>query len=143
MDPAELAARAGVQDTLARYCHLVDAGRLDELLLLFMEDAVLEAGDLPPARGRAAIREVFRGTGERLAAGAARPLIRHHLTSVVVDVEGPEAASAASYFLAVTERGVDHWGRYRDRLVRQGDRWLIQHRRVRTDGRAPGSVFGG
>ena len=41
--------------------------------------------------------------------------------------------------LAVTERGPDHWGHYRDRLVRRDGRWLFAERHVRVDGRSPGS----
>ncbi|HJQ82688.1 MAG TPA: nuclear transport factor 2 family protein [Candidatus Binatia bacterium] len=130
-----------IQDTIVRYAHLVDRGRIDELLELFAEDATLEAGDAPPAHGRAAIRAFFTATGERLAAATARPMIRHHVSSVLVTMETPDAATADSYFLAVTERGPDHWGRYRDRLVRREGRWVFQHRRVRVDGRAAGSVF--
>ena len=48
------------------------------------------------------------------------------------------AVCGACYFLAVTEHGVDHWGRYRDRYVPDGDRWLFAHRFVRTDGTTPG-----
>jgi hypothetical protein len=33
-------------------------------------------------------------------------------------------------------------GRYRDRLVPVGERWLIAHRFVSTDWRAPDSTFG-
>jgi hypothetical protein len=43
---------------------------------------------------------------------------------------------ARSYFFVITERGPDHWGRYRDELVRHDARWLFQHRVVRLDGRA-------
>ena len=50
----------------------------------------------------------------------------------------PTEARGACYFLAVTEHGVDHWGRYRDRYVPEGDRWLFAHRLVRTDGTTPG-----
>jgi hypothetical protein len=64
------------------------------------------------------------------------------VSSILVEPASPEAASAASYFLAITERGPDHWGRYRDRLVAVGGRWLFHHRRVRTDGHAPGSWGG-
>ena len=140
MDVWELVARERIRDTIARYAHLVDRGRIDELVALFTEDATLEAGDGPPVRGRDAIRAVFLGTGRRLASAAA-PLIRHHVSNVLIDVESPDAATASSYFLAITDHGPDHWGRYRDRLVPAGDRWLFQHRRVRTDGRASGSVF--
>lgn len=142
MDQRELTAREGIRETVARYAHLVDAGRIDELLALFTDDAVLEAGDLPPASGRAAIGDLFRGTGTRLASAASRPLIRHHVSNVAIDITGPDTAEARSYFLAITERGPDHWGRYRDRLVRVGERWLFASRVVRVDGRAAGSVFG-
>ena len=138
----ELAAREAIRETVARYAHLVDRGRLDALLELFVEDATLAAGDRPPVIGRVAIGEFFRHTGKRLASAAARPLIRHHVSNLLIDLTGPDDASAESYFLALTERGPDHWGRYRDRFVRRGSRWLFQDRRARADGYAPGSVFG-
>ena len=141
MEPWELLAREAIRDTIARYAAFVDRGQFDALVALFTEDATLEAGDLPPAAGRDGIRALLQGVGTRLAAAEPQPYIRHHVSSLVIDVETPSAARATSYFLAVTARGLDHWGRYRDRLVAVGDRWLFQHRRVRTDGRAPGSVF--
>ena len=141
MELWQLSARELVRETVHRYAHLVDRGAIEELLELFAEDGTLEAGDLPPARGRDAIRALLIGTGARLAAAAERPLIRHHLSNLTIDVAGPEAATAACYFFVVTERGPDHWGRYRDRLIRAGERWLFHHRRVRTDGYAPGSLF--
>src|SRR3989442_9432081 len=142
MELWELAAREAIRETVARYAHLVDRGRIDELVDLFVEDGVLEAGDRPPARGRAAIRELFLETGKRLASASARPLIRHHVSNLAIDVTGPDDATAESYFLAMPDRGPAHWGRYRDRFVRRGSRWLFQRRRARTDGHAPRSVFG-
>ena len=142
MEAWEVAAREGVRETIVRYAHLVDGGRFDELLELFTEDATLETGTGPAGHGRAAIRALFVDTGARLEAAQGRPFIRHHVSTIDVDVQDPEAARARSYFLAVTERGPDHWGRYQDRLVRVDGRWLFQHRRVRTDGRVAGSVFG-
>jgi hypothetical protein len=141
MKPWEAGAREEIRDTLARYVHLVDRGRLDEASSLFAEDATLEVGDGRTATGRAAIRALFARTGERLAAGGRRPLIRHHLSSVAISAEGPETATAESYFLALGEHGLDHWGRYRDRLVRREGCWVFAERRVRVDGRAPGSVL--
>jgi uncharacterized protein (TIGR02246 family) len=143
MELWELAVREAVRDLIARYAQLIDRGRLDDVLALFADDAVLEAADLPPAHGRDAIRAVFAGAAARLAAATPRPLIRHHVTSVQVDVLGPDTAEAASYFIALGAGGVDHWGRYRDRLVRRPDGWRFASRRVRTDGRAGDSVFGG
>ena len=141
MELWDLAAREAIRETVARYAHLVDRGRIDELVELFTEDGTLEAGDRPPARGRAAIRAFFMETAKQLASTAERPLIRHHVSNLVVEVTGSDSASAEAYFLAVTERGPDHWGRYRDRFARVGARWLFAQRRARVDGHAPGSLF--
>jgi 3-phenylpropionate/cinnamic acid dioxygenase small subunit len=141
MEVWELVAREGVRETVIRYAHLVDGGRFDELLELFTEDATLEAGDQTTARGRAAIRALFVDTGARLSSAQGRPFVRHHVSNIDVDVESPDAARARAYFLALTEHGPDHWGRYQDRLVRVDGRWRFQHRRVRTEGRVAGSVL--
>jgi len=66
-------------------------------------------------------------------------LIRHHVSNVRIDVDGPDAARGASYFFVFTDRGPDHWGRYRDEYVRRDGRWLFRYRRARLDGFAPGS----
>jgi len=137
MEPWEPAAREAIRETLARYAHLVDRGRLDETAALFTEDAVLEAGDEPAARGREAIRALFAGAGTRLAAGGRAARIQHHVSSVTIAFEDAWTATVESYFLALTDRGPDHWGRYRDRLVLHDGRWLFAHRRVRVDGRMP------
>ena len=141
MDAGELAAREQIRDLIARYAHLVDGGRLDELVLLFDEDATLEAGDRPPAHGRTAIRALFADTGTRLASATGRPFVRHHVSNVAIDVLDAASAGAVSYFLVITERGPDHWGRYRDRFVCRDGHWLFAHRRARVDGYASASAF--
>jgi 3-phenylpropionate/cinnamic acid dioxygenase small subunit len=139
MEPWELAAREGVRDTIARYAHCVDGGRFDELVDLFLPDGVLEVEGEASHRGRDAIRAFVAGVGHDIAASTGVPRIRHHVGNVLVELEGPDRARARSYFLAVTDRGVDHWGRYRDELVPLGERWRFALRQVRTDGAAPGS----
>jgi ketosteroid isomerase-like protein len=139
MEPWELAARESIRETLARYAHCADTGRFAELVELFTADAVLEIDGRQPVNGRQAILAFLTTTKTSLSATLERPFIRHHTSSVTIDIHGPDDASAASYFLAITERGPDHWGRYRDRLRRVGDRWLFRHRRVRVDGHAPNS----
>src|SRR2546428_12146249 len=81
MELWELAAREAIGETVARYAHLVDRGRIDELVDLFVEDGVLEAGGRPPPRGRAALPELFLGAGEGPGAGAARPPLPPHVPS--------------------------------------------------------------
>ena len=139
MDLWELAAREQIRDTLARYVYCADTGRFADLVALFTEDGVLEIDGRAPLEGRAAIEAFLTGTKSNLAANLTHPLIRHHVSSVRIEVHSPDEASAASYFLAITERGPDHWGRYRDRLARAGELWLFHHRRVRPDGHSPNS----
>ncbi|HKA93669.1 MAG TPA: nuclear transport factor 2 family protein [Acidimicrobiia bacterium] len=143
MEDWELAAREGIRETIAAYAHRVDGGRFDELVDLFAPDGVLEVEGEPAHRGGDAIRAFVTGTGADLAAGTGAPRIRHHVSNVLIELDGPDRARARCYFLAVTDRGVDHWGRYRDELVRDGDVWRFAHRWVRTDGAAPGSWVAG
>src|SRR2546427_4995827 len=97
-----LAPREAIRETVARYAHLVDRGRIDELVDLFVEDGVLEAGGRPPARGRAAIPELFLETGKRLASASARPLIPHHVSNLTIDLTRPHDATPEAYFLPMT-----------------------------------------
>jgi uncharacterized protein (TIGR02246 family) len=134
-------ALVAVRDTIDRYAQCVDRGRIDDLLELFTADAVLETGG-EQHRGRDGIRALFARTRESLRSQTTTR-IAHHVSSVMIDFADAERAEARSYFLAVTEHGPDHWGRYRDTLVRDGDRWRFQHRVAITDGRAPSSWAAG
>jgi hypothetical protein len=139
----ELAAREAIRETIGRYAHAADSGRFDELVECFAANGVLEVHGEPPLAGREAIRDFLIRVGVDLADASTVPLIRHHVTSISIEVIAPDEARAACYFLAITEHGVDHWGRYRDDFTRDGDRWLFAHRRVRTDGTVPGGWAAG
>jgi hypothetical protein len=135
----ELIAREEIRDLVAAYAHLADTGRFDELARLFTEDGVLHGGDAPEARGRDSILRFLAGTGQDLRDVTPVALIRHHVSNLRIEVVGPDAARGAAYFLVVTDRGPDHWGRYRDEYARVDGRWRFRHRRARLDGFAPGS----
>ena len=152
----ELTARERIRDTLARYNWSGDALRLDELARAFAEDGVLEVRGDEPLRGREAIVGFLRGSARgadearraSVASGSAstssspaKRIVRHVLTNVRFLELGPDEALVASYFTVVTEIGLDHYGRYRDRFVPVGDEWLIGHRFVSTDWRAPDSTM--
>jgi ketosteroid isomerase-like protein len=138
MELWELAAREQIREMVAAYAHCADGGRFDELTALFADDAVLETDDRE-SKGRGAIRSFFGDTSAALVSATKRPLIRHHVSNLRIQVTSPDEATGAAYFFVVTERGPDHWGRYRDVYARVGDRWLFRHRRVRLDGYAPSS----
>jgi hypothetical protein len=140
----ELSAREAIRETVASYAHYADSGSFAEYAALFATDGVLDIRGEEPLVGRDAIRAYLDGVGADLsAASTSAPMIRHHVSNLTITVESPTAATGACYFLAVTEHGVDHWGRYRDQYVPDRDRWLFAHRTVRTDGRTPGGWAAG
>jgi len=135
----EVEARLAVQDAFASYVRCADSGRSEQLAALFTDDGVLRT-DGGEARGFDAIVAFLEDAKRSLAAspsGAGR--IRHHVSSVHVTFPTADEARATSYFLAVTAAGPDHWGRYRDRLIRVGDRWRFAERTATVEGHAPGS----
>jgi hypothetical protein len=67
-------------------------------------------------------------------------ILRHNVTNIRFESVSPTEATVASYFLVVTRKGLDHVGRYRDRMVPVGEQWLIAHRFVSVDWRAPDTL---
>jgi len=132
MEPWEVAARESIRDLVARYNANGDAGRLDAMLALFTEDAVLEVPERSFS-GRAAIRGFF----ESVSAGEdGRPrvrVLRHFTATLQIDLESEREARGRCYYQVLTEAGLDHWGRYVDRYRREGERWLFSRRVVRVD----------
>jgi SnoaL-like domain len=138
----ELVAREQIRDTLARYNWSGDAGRLDGLAETFCTNGVLEIRGLEPLQGRSEIRRFLGGVTAKAATNVAtKPIVRHILTNVLFTDLSPEKAQVSSYFTVVTHIGLDHFGRYRDTLVPDGDTWLIQHRKVSTDWAASDSAM--
>lgn len=139
MEHWELEAREAIRDLVAAYAHYADSGRFDDFASLFALAGVLEIRGEEPVHDRNAIRAFIGGVGAQLASTTTTPIIRHHVSNLMIEVVSPTEARGACYFLAVTEHGVDHWGRYRDRYVLDpADGWCFEHRLVRTDGTAPG-----
>jgi uncharacterized protein (TIGR02246 family) len=128
----ELVARERIRDLVAHYNLAGDRGWIDDMLDLFAPDATMCISGVEH-NGRDAIRSVFT-----TAKGPRPELIRHHVSTLKIDVADPDHASARSYFQVLTVRGLDHWGRYTDRFVRKDDDWRFSHRSVRVDGATPG-----
>jgi SnoaL-like domain len=138
----ELAAREQIRDTLARYNWSGDAGRLDGLAETFCTDGVLEIRGFAPLRGRSEIVAFLGGvTGDIADKLDVNPVVRHNLANVLFTGLTREQANVSSYFTVLTHIGLDHFGRYRDTLVPEGDTWLIKHRKVSTDWAAPNSTM--
>jgi hypothetical protein len=139
VDAYELEAREAIRDLVARYNATGDAGRFDEMLALFAEDATLE---LPGGVhcGRAAIRAVFEGVAQRTGGGGghAARFVRHFTATHQIDVLSEHDARGRCYYLVLTDRGLDHWGRYVDEYRRPAGHWLFQRRKVTMDAAVPG-----
>lgn len=143
MEMWELVARERIRDTIARYNWSGDALRIDDLTQCFCVDGELEVRGMTGARGRAAIAAFLGGVTDRVApsAGDVKRIVRHNVTNIRFTEVTQERASVAAYFTVFTEIGLDHYGRYRDVFVPIGDEWLIRHRFVSTDWRAPNSTM--
>jgi hypothetical protein len=138
----ELVAREQIRDTLARYNWSGDAGRIDSLAETFCTDGVLEIRGFEPLRGRTEIVSFLGGVTGNVARNVdVKPVVRHNLANVLFTGLTREVAHVSSYFTVVTHIGLDHFGRYRDTLVPDGDTWLINHRKVSTDWAAPNSIM--
>jgi hypothetical protein len=157
MELWELIARERIRDSIARYNWSGDAFRLDDMVLAFCEDGVLEVRGDKPYEGRDAIIGFLSGRGgdagggddearraalkAQAEASGVKKIVRHVLSNTRFLELTPEQAKVASYFTVVTEIGLDHAGRYRDTFVPVGEEWLIQQRFVSTDWRAPNSTM--
>jgi hypothetical protein len=144
VDAFELDARESIRDLVARYNANGDAGRFDAMLELFAEDATLELAD-GVHRGKAAIRAVFEGAAKRTSAsGAGRAkFIRHFTATHQIDLVSATHARGRCYFAVLTDRGLDHWGRYVDEYRLVDGRWRFWRRAVTVDAAVPGGWAGG
>jgi hypothetical protein len=138
----ELGAREQIRDTLARYNWSGDAGRLEQLAETFCADGVLEIRGTEPLHGRSAIVAFLAGvTGNIRAHAEVKPIVRHNVANVMFTEVSPDRAQVSCYFTVFTQIGLDHFGRYRDIFVPDGDGWRIKHRKVSTDWAAPNSAM--
>ena len=126
--------RVQIHHTMAVYCSSVDSGDVDGVVSVFADDAQLELSSGTKVRGKAAIRAFYlpvigpdrpdRAPGEPI------PLLRHNLTTSRVEFVDENTAQGWTYFMTLTKHGLDHAGRYVDRFVRHGERWLLEDRRI-------------
>ncbi len=134
----ELVARESIRDLVARYNANADSGRFDQVLDCFAPEAVMEL-DGTPYRGHGEIRTIFASAAERAGRGPEPIIVRHHTSTLQIDISGPEDATSRCYYQVLSTKGLDHWGRYLDRYGVIGGRWYVLHRREFLDGSVPDS----
>lgn len=142
MNPAEAAVRLEIGLTIGRYVEASDEGRLDDFVALFAEDGVLAPPGLPDCRGRGAIRAFIAASRASRDNVAGLGRIRHHVASIRIELRDADLAYATSYFTAMSAKGPDHWGVYRDELRPTDGAWLFQRRTVTIEGADPNGWIG-
>jgi 3-phenylpropionate/cinnamic acid dioxygenase small subunit len=135
-----MGADAEIRTLLARIAQLADTGDLEEYLTLFTEDAVWGMPDNPAvgmtANEKNGHAEILAGAQERRASGLQGPGTesRHVLTTIAIDVESDDRATARSYFMffgsTSTTPTLRTMGQYDDVLVKGERGWQLARRRI-------------
>ena len=146
MTQEELRARESIRHTINSYNIFGDRLQ-EEFVDCFTDDAVFEFG--ADVHYRYEGKEEIRGWRRQFSKGPPQPagareapkFVRHHLTTTRIELTGPDTAEGRCYFHVYTQVGPDHCGVYTDKYRKVGDRWLIAHRKIRTDWYSPNSLF--
>ncbi len=138
----ELEVRESVRQTLADYTAGTDRNRVDDVAACFAPAGSLAFTGGEPMIGPAAIVAGLTAQVSRFAENPVKLThVRHHVSSVRFGRVTRDRVEVSSYFLAITNIGVDHWGRYRDVLVPVHGRWMFAAREAMADGFAAGSLM--
>lgn len=148
MELWELTARESIRDLVARYNANGDTGRFPQVLELFAPDAVME---VPGGvyEGTERIETIFTGTRDTVkvldtskagGAGPAKVYMRHHTSTLQIDLIDETHGRSRCYYQVLMHHGVDHWGRYIDEFEKRDGRWVFTRRKVTLDGYVPGGM---
>jgi hypothetical protein len=120
----------------------MDRAAADAVLNLFAPEGVLHT-----PFGRSEGRDAIRANWERVAAFDAPEdgpkYVSHHITSRATTFLDATTARATVYHQAITDRGLDHWGYYEDRLIKLTDGWRFAERLVIVQDWVPGGYYAG
>ena len=123
---------AAVAALVHRYAELLDGGDLDGVAGLFERATWRAAGREEALRGIAQVRRAYDTV--RLYDG--RPLTRHVITNVTIDVDEGETSAAARSYFTVLQATPDLplqpiiAGTYHDRFSRDDDGWYFTDRLI-------------
>jgi hypothetical protein len=112
-----------IQQTMARYCWLVDHGGWEEWQGLFTDDASWQSKGADAFTGREALKRLAADLSGRVSAAPSR----HVLSNVLVEVTG-ETAKLSSYLLLVmlATNTIALVGEYQVDFIKQGGAWRIK-----------------
>ncbi len=134
MTVEELLAREEIRHLMAVYNTAGDGGRREEFHSVFCEDAVLIAPGINLEGRENIVDGLFAGVDTPQPTTRAKPkFVRHNLTTSKITFTSATTAVGRTYFMVVTDAGLDHCGVYSDQFRKDDDGWKIAHRVVRSD----------
>ena len=101
--------RETIRHLVAGYAHAADRGRFQGGGCPLRLPGRPRLPDGRVLQGRDAIRAFLVDTAAAMKPANAPTVVRHHVASHRIAVQGPDAADGYAYFLVVTARGPDHW----------------------------------
>jgi len=120
--------RALIENLQARYLFALDFKDHDLYVTTFTPDGILDVGN-----GAAVGRETIK------AAVANMPGGRHHITNLVLRIDGDRATARAAWMhtgkSAEGRMTIGGFGHYEDDLVKVNGEWLFARRRIYNEGR--------
>jgi 3-phenylpropionate/cinnamic acid dioxygenase small subunit len=139
-DVERIAAELEIRNLIARVAQLADVGEVADYCALFTKDAVwaMPAAEKLglPASERVGIDVIEAGVHERRGAGMQGPgtNTKHVVTTIAVDVTGPDDAIGRTYWMFYTDTTTDpvvlNMGRYEDSFRRTDDGWKLARRTI-------------
>jgi hypothetical protein len=141
MEIEELLAREEIRQLIAVYATAGDGGRREQFSSVFTEDAVLSAPGLHYEGRDNIVQGLFAGSRSSSSKRALPKFVRHNITTSNITFTGSGCASGRSYFVVVTDVGLDHSGVYTDEFRKVDGAWKIASREVRIDYCSPHTRF--
>jgi SnoaL-like domain len=133
-----------IEQLITRFNYFGDAGELQKIKPLLDEKMRYELPNGTKFDGAQATVDGLAEVAKKMDFGGAPDMpkyLRHHRTSSKIDIISETEAQADTYHLVLTDKGLDHWGRWQDRFVKRGDEWLFIERKVVTEGMSETSWF--
>lgn len=122
-----LLAKDAIRETMARYCHHLDACNFAGVASLFAEDGAWQT-DYGAATGRAEIEAFLTTIVPTKGNGPQR---KHYICNTAIEVVDNEASAVSDYLIVrESEAGLIPvmGGTYQDSFKRVGDRWLFSRK---------------
>lgn len=127
--PSQLEEKDAIRDLMAEYCFHLDSGQFADMAALFTQD-----GTWDTAFGKGTGRQEIAALVQHIRqAGTSRPRAIHHVTNVVIKVDGAGATAFSNW--VVVQNGdqgpkIGSAGSYADELVKQDGGWLFHYRKI-------------